>query len=164
MTGCDRNAVEAVLRVIAEGVGGQYSIVEKEEGIYAGIDKEGINLIMIRVTKDISELVLNTRSNDAIRVLRILRLLNIAEVISKLKVLPTLIALSRIEPSKSLHLVLLGRAGGEILPNIKVAVRGGYYEASASYCRISNEENTCELLHELLTITKNLWSILFKEY
>ncbi len=160
---CDKSNVESVLRSIAEIVGGRYVIADREGSIYASIEKNGVNLINIRITDDISELILNTALVNVATILRILDLGNIAKVINRLKVLPSAIAIAKIMPSQSLHLILQGRVGGEVFPNIKVVVRKGYYEVSASYCRITKEENTCELLHELLKVVKELWTLLFED-
>ncbi len=161
-TECDAGCVESIIKFLAGSIGGKPNITVREGVIHASIEEGGVNILDIRLTNEICELILLATQDKVISVLRILGLKELAEFISKLKVLPSIIAISRITISKSLYIILQGRMGSEAFPNIKVVVRENYHEVSSSFCRITPEENTCEHLHNLLEIAKDLWRRIFK--
>jgi hypothetical protein len=42
-----------------------------------------------------------------------------------------------------------------------VLMRADTYEATATYCRVSKDENTCDLLAKLLEYSEKLWAEFF---
>ncbi|RLG78279.1 MAG: hypothetical protein DRO14_01075 [Thermoprotei archaeon] len=162
-TECNKSCVEGIIESLAGSIGGKPSIAVREGAIYANIAEDRIDLVSIRLTSDISELMLSVIPDKAIPALEILGLKKVAELINRLKVLPSVIAISRIRTSRSLYIILQGRTGSEAFPNIKVVIRENYHEASASFCRITPEENTCEFLYSLLKIARDLWAKIFKD-
>ena len=161
-TECDKSCVESITRSLAGNIGGKLNITVREGAVYASIVEGGIDLVNIRLTSEISELILTAIPDKVIPALEFLGLKKLAGFISKLKVLPSIIAISRVGASRSLYIILQGRIGSEAFPNIKVVVRENYYEASASFCRITPEEDTCEFLRNLLKIAGDLWVKIFK--
>ncbi len=161
-TECDKSCVESIAKFLAGNIGGKPNITVRGDAVYVNIADGDIDLINIRVSNEISELILPVIPDKVIPALEILGLKKLAEFISKLKVLPSIIAISRVGASRALYIILQGRIGSEVFPNIKVIIRENYSEASASYCRITPEEDTCELLRSLLKIAKDIWVKIFK--
>ncbi|MCD6428998.1 MAG: hypothetical protein J7L12_05245 [Desulfurococcales archaeon] len=161
-TECDKSCVESIARFLASKIGGRPNITVREGAVYASITEGGIDLANIRLTNEVGELILPVILDKVIPALEILGLKKLAEFINKLKVLPSIITISVIGASRSLYIILQGRVGSEAFPNIKIVIRENYSEASASYCRITPEEDTCGLLRSILEIARDLWVKIFK--
>lgn len=79
---------------------------------------------------------------------------HIADIMVKRGYVPKSLTLSYVIPSKALYLLIEGVRGR--VPTVRVSVRGDSYEASASYCVISEGENVCDYLDELIAVLSEL--------
>ena len=78
-----------------------------------------------------------------------------------LKSIPKSISISKVNTSKSLYILIEGYEAPTAIPTIRVIYRKDFAEATASFCRVSRDENTCLLLYELLRFAKKLWNECF---
>ena len=127
------------------------------------------NVKWVNVRIDGSEVTVVYRGTDAVKELMIGRdpadsaimellakigLKDIANAMNKWGYVPRSVTVSYVIPSKALYLLIEGVRGR--VPTIRVSVRENNYEASASYCVISEGEDVCTYLKELITIVTEM--------
>jgi len=114
-------------------------------------------LIMVyRETDTVKEFMIRSEVTDSAIVgsLERIGLKDVASIMAKWGYVPRSVTVSYVVPSKALYLLIEGVRGR--VPTVRVSVRGNSYEASASYCVISESENVCAYLRELITVLSEL--------
>ena len=133
--------------------------VEKSDGYVTRFSvriKERDESVVFRVTNDVRELtIMDTQASDAVaELLKSVGLEGIASIMTRWGYVPKSVTISYVQPSKALYLLIEGVRGR--VPTVRVIVRDNTYEASASYCVISDGENVCAYLAELVNVLKDL--------
>lgn len=112
--------------------------------------------IIYRSTDAVKELMVRHEFTDSsmMKLLEMIGLRGIANTMAKWGYTSKSVTVSYVIPSKSLYLLVEGVRGR--IPTIRVSIREDSYEASASYCVISEGENVCAYLRELIAILSEL--------
>ena len=131
---------------------------EGELGLKGIVTKDNDLLLVIRYSPTVTELYLKVFNDEVKTLLDPLGFNDLSNVMSKWKVrgLPTCIVISKVIPSKSLYLLMCGDESNHTFPNIKVMIREENYDASSSYCRVSDYEDICSVLNTLITYCSKL--------
>ena len=112
--------------------------------------------VMHRYTDAVKELMIGHDPADSaiMELLSKIGLKDIANAMTKWGYVPRSVTVSYVIPSKALYLLIEGVRGR--VPTIRVSVRKDSYEASASYCVISEGEDICAYLKELIDLVSGM--------
>lgn len=112
--------------------------------------------VVYRGTDAVKELMMRheVADNAIVELLERIGLEGIANIMAKWGYVPRSVTVSYVVPSKALYLLVEGVRGR--VPTVRVSVREDSYEASASYCVISESENVCTYLRELTALISEL--------
>ena len=103
-----------------------------------------------RRTETVREFMLRSAlpNTQLVRVLEMIGLGWLSKIMGKWGYVARSVTVSYVIPSESVYLLIEGIKGR--VPTVRVSVRRDNYEASASYCVISDGENVCAYLKELI--------------
>lgn len=129
------------------------------------VDKDGTQVtIVYRKAETVTEVMIrhDTLSEAMLDILKNVGLGELAENLTKWGYTPRSVVLSYVGASGSLYLLIEGVRGR--IPTVRVSVREDAYEASASYCVISEGENVCAFLKDLISIARRLRECLITSF
>ncbi len=163
----DKLSKEEVIKVIESSIKSLSRVVksiyyevrdEGELGLKGIVTKGNDLLFVIRYSSTVTEFYLKIFNDKVKTLLNSIGFNDLSNVMSKWKVrgIPTCIAISKVIPSKSLYLLMCGDENNYTFPNIKVMIREENYDASSSYCRVSDYEDICSVLNALITYCNKL--------
>lgn len=158
----DKEEASTLINKYASILGGKAEVIEAEGNVYARVEREGLLLLDFRFSTHVVELYVKVLDRKSLSILEDLGFKDLYQVLREAKGVPSDIVISKVLPSMSLYILINGRdISGAVFPSIKVIIRRDYYEISSSYCRVSSDEDTCDMLAKLRELSFKLWRDLF---
>ncbi len=161
MKGCEnfKQFIDVLRGRIKEYLLSEDVLSERSEGdarwVNVRIGESELTMVY-RETDAVKEFMIRHEVADStiVGLLERIGLKDIANIMVKWGYIPKSVTVSYVVPSKALYLLIEGVRGR--VPTVRVSVRENGYEASASYCVISEGENVCAYLRELIAVLSEL--------
>lgn len=140
----------AEVKVIAEDIHGSLRVGDEV-------------ICSVKISRDLCEYYLKIRDVNYLDLLSKSGFKELRDIIVSYSTsFPSEVVVSKVMPSRAIYILMSSREVPKAFPSIRIIYREGFYEASSSYCRLSSDEDTCNLLMELLNLAKKYWIEMFK--
>ncbi len=156
-----RERIKYLLMKITQDLDGDKVLKETADEIHYWINKDNTHLFDAKVSRKISEFYLRIQGKDELMFLKSQGFEGLASILVQFPTLPSKLVVSKIKPSKSIHILLSGEGDPGIFPTIHVMWSKNDWIAMSGYCKISPNTNICKLLNALLEEAKHLWELAF---
>jgi len=157
----NEDMLRGVIESVARKVGAKASFSKVKGTYFASVDSQEGHLLDLRITEHVCEFYMECSNVNFMEILNLVGFNDLHDVLTKYEALPARIVILKSVASRSLYILLEGREGIPSLPNIRVIIKENERSATSSYCRISKEENICDLLNDLIDLGKKLWNEFF---
>ena len=157
----NKDELNNILNNVNKELRGNIEVIESEDGIYGRISIDEDLIYDVRIGKNVCEFYVKIRSSNDLELVSNSGFNEVVKAISSAASYPSEVIISKVLPSMSMYILLSGRDLPKAFPSIRITYRKSFYEASASFCRVSVDEDLCKVLNALLKVAEKYWNEMF---
>lgn len=158
-----RERIKYLLMSITQNLGGGEIIEETKDEIRCWIIKDSLHIFDVRVSGKISEFYLRIQGKNELMFLKKQGFEGLTTILGQFPDLPNKLIVSKIKPSKTIHILMSGEGDSGGFPTIHIIWGESDWVAMTDYCKIGPDVDICKLLSALVDEAKYLWELAFGE-